>query len=154
MTLLQRLYAEEIKMDTQNCIFCKIVKGELPAIKVYENDKVIAFLDIHPVNPGHTLVVPKEHFENLLDGSDEVLKEIMLTIKKVAWAITRAFNLKGFNIEQNNGAVAGQIVPHLHWHIIPRFSDDGLRHWPGKEYKEGEMEEVGKKISEQIRYGF
>lgn len=137
-------------MNTPSCIFCKIIKGELPAVKVYENDKVVAFLDIHPINPGHTLVVPKEHFENLLDGGEEILKEVMLTIQKVAWAITKAFDLKGFNVEQNNGALAGQVIPHLHWHIIPRFPGDGLRHWPGKEYKEGEMEEIGKKIKEAL----
>lgn len=133
-----------------DCIFCKIIKGEIPAVKVYENDKVVAFLDIHPINPGHTLVVPKEHFENLLDGGDEILKEVMLTIRQVAWAITKAFDLKGFNVEQNNGRVAGQVIPHLHWHIIPRFPDDGLRPWPGKEYKKEEMEEVGRKIRKAI----
>jgi histidine triad (HIT) family protein len=133
-----------------DCIFCKIIRGELPAAKVYENDRVIAFLDIHPVNPGHTLVVPKKHCENLLDADDEILKEIMLTIKRVAWAITSAFNLLGFNVEQNNGRVAGQIVPHLHWHVIPRFPEDGLRHWPGKEYREGEMEEIKEKIRKEL----
>ena len=133
-----------------DCIFSKIIRGELPAAKVYENDKVIAFLDIHPVNPGHTLVVPKKHCENLLDADDEILKEIMLTIKRVAWAITSAFNLLGFNVEQNNGRVAGQIVPHLHWHVIPRFPEDGLRHWPGKEYREGGMEEIKEKIRKEL----
>ncbi len=132
------------------CVFCKIIKGEIPSVKVYENHKVVAFLDINPVNPGHTLVVPKEHFENLLDGGEEILKEIMFTIKKVAWGITKAFDLKGFNVGQNNGAIAGQIVPHLHWHIIPRFENDGLEPWPRKGYKEGEMAEIGEKIRKEI----
>lgn len=134
-----------------DCIFCKIIKGELPSVKVYENDKIVAFLDINPVNPGHTLVVPKEHFENLLDGGEETLKEIMLTIKRVAWGITKAFDLKGFNVGQNNGAVAGQIVPHLHWHVIPRFENDGLHQWSRtRPYKEGEMAEIGEKIKKEI----
>jgi histidine triad (HIT) family protein len=135
------------------CIFCKIIKGELPSVKVYENDKVIAFLDIRPINPGHTLVVPKEHFENLLDGGDEILKEIMLTVKKVAWAIVKAFDLKGFNVAQNNGEIAGQIVPHLHWHIVPRYPGDRLYDmgpWLRKEYKEGEMEEIANKIKKEL----
>ncbi|MFH2136866.1 MAG: HIT family protein [Patescibacteria group bacterium] len=133
-----------------DCVFCKIIKGELPSVKVYENHKTVAFLDINPANPGHTLVVPKEHFENLLDGGEEILKEIMLTIKKVAQGITKALDLKGFNVGQNNGAVAGQVVPHLHWHIIPRFENDGLEPWSRKEYKEGEMEEIGEKIKKEI----
>jgi histidine triad (HIT) family protein len=136
-----------------DCIFCKIIKGEIPSVKVYENHKVVAFLDINPVNPGHTLVVPKEHFENLLDSGEEILKEIMFTIKKVAWGLTKAFDLKGFNVGQNNGAVAGQIVPHLHWHIIPRFENDGLEPWHRKQYKEGEMVEIGEKIKKQINHG-
>jgi histidine triad (HIT) family protein len=133
-----------------DCIFCKIIKGELPSVKVYENDKTVAFLDINPTNHGHILVVPKEHFENLLDGGDEILKEIMLTIRKMAWAVTRALDLKGFNVIQNNGRAAGQIVPHLHWHIIPRFENDGIGHLPRKEYGPGEMEKMGEKIRSEL----
>jgi len=133
-----------------DCVFCKIIKGEIPSAKVYENDKVIAFLDIHPVSQGHTLVVPKEHFENLLDGGEEILKEIMITIKKVAWAIVKTFDLKGFNVGQNNGRVAGQVVPHLHWHIMPRFPNDDLRLWPSGKYKGEEMGEIAKKIRKEL----
>lgn len=134
----------------EDCLFCKIINNQIPATKIYEDDKIIAFLDINPVNPGHALVVPKEHFENFLSISDEIAQELVVVMKKIAKAATEALNLEGFNIEQNNGLVAGQIVPHLHFHIVPRHKDDGLRHWPGKSYQEGEMEEIAKKIKSKI----
>jgi len=130
-----------------DCIFCKIINGEIPADKVFENDKVIAFLDLRPVNLGHTLVVPKKHIENLFEVDEETLKEIIISAQKVAKGIVGALDLKGFNFAQNNGAVAGQIVPHLHWHIIPRREDDGLHPWTRTEqYTEGEKEKIAEKI--------
>lgn len=134
----------------EDCLFCKIIKGDIPATKVYEDDKVVAFLDINPVNPGHTLVVTKKHYEDFLSCEDDVLENLVIAMKKVANAITEALELKGFNIEQNNGSIAGQIIPHLHFHIIPRNENDGLRHWPGNKYKEGEAEEIAEKIREKI----
>jgi histidine triad (HIT) family protein len=134
-----------------DCIFCKIINGELPSSKVFENDKVTAFLDINPVNPGHVLVVPKKHVENLSEVDEENLKEVILAIQKVANGITKALGVNGFNVMQNHGVVAGQIVPHLHWHIMPRKEDDGLRPWaPRLQYKEGEKEQIAKKIRENI----
>jgi histidine triad (HIT) family protein len=129
-----------------DCLFCKIINGEIPAVKVYEDDHVLAFLDIHPVNPGHTLIVPKVHSDGLLDADDEVLKQMIVVTQKVAAAILRGLGYEAFNLEQNNGKIAGQVIPHLHWHIIPRTADDGLTHWPGTEYAEGEAVQIANKI--------
>jgi len=134
-----------------DCLFCKLIKGEIPAAKVYEDDNVLAFLDIHPVNPGHTLIVPKIHSEGFLDADDEVLKQMIVVTKKVATAILRGLGYEAFNLEQNNGKIAGQVIPHLHWHIVPRTASDGLKHWPGKEYGAGESEKVAEKIRVQIK---
>lgn len=133
-----------------DCLFCKIINGELPCRKIYEDERVFAFLDIHPVNPGHTLVVPKEHCENILDASPKVLADIVAAVKKIAPAILRGVGSDGFNLGVNNGVIAGQVVGHLHFHIMPRFKDDGHRLWSGKEYAEGEGEEVAEKIRDKM----
>ena len=129
-----------------DCIFCRIVKGEIPCSKIYENEKVIAFLDIAPVNKGHALVVPKEHYKDLLEVPNEVMGEITKAAKKVAKAAVKAVGADGFNIGQNNGKAAGQVVTHFHLHIIPRFENDGLVPWPQKKYEEGEIDKVAETI--------
>lgn len=140
-----------VQMIIMDCIFCKIINGELPTSRVFENDNVIAFLDINPINLGHTLIVPKKHVESLFEVDEETLKEIMLAIQKVANGITKALGVDGFNVMQNHGVVAGQIIPHLHWHVIPRREDDGLRPWaPRLQYKEGEKEQMVERIKEKI----
>jgi len=130
----------------KDCLFCKIVKGEIPCSKVHEDNEFLAFLDIAPVNPGHTLIVPKMHCKNLLDFPKAEETDLVEFIKKVAGAVMKATKAEGFNLGMNNGRASGQLVDHAHFHIIPRFSDDGFRHWPHSKYKEGEMEEVQKKI--------
>jgi len=131
---------------TEDCIFCKIVRGEIPSSKVYEDENIFAFLDIAPVHKGHTLVIPKEHFETILDIPEEELKELILAVKKIAIAVEKSVGADGFVITMSNKKAAGQVVPHAHFHIIPRFEDDGLKHWPKIEYKEGELEEYKNKI--------
>jgi len=133
-----------------DCIFCKIIKGEIPCAKVYEDKEVIAFLDISPVNPGHTLVVPKEHHETLMDLPEEIACKVMKVVKKVASAVKEAVNADGVNINQSNLKPAGQLVPHVHFHVIPRIAGDGLRLWPQSKYKEGQMEEVRKEIEKKL----
>ena len=118
----------------------------MPCNKIYEDKEFLAFLDIKPINKGHALVVPKIHCKNLLAFPKAEETDLMEFIKKVAKAIVKATNADGFNLGMNNGRAAGQIVEHAHFHIIPRFSDDGFKHWPHSEYKEGEMEEIQKKI--------
>lgn len=133
------------------CVFCKIAKGEISSDKIYEGEKFLAFLDIKPNNPGHALIVPKAHYENLYKMPDEVLSEIAPLIKKLAIAVKNATHADGINIGMNNESPAGQVIPHAHFHVIPRFADDGLCHWQGKPYANKE-EEI--KIAEKIRATF
>ena len=131
-----------------DCLFCQIVSGQIPAQKLYEDDQVVAVLDINPVNPGHTLIIPKQHSVDMLDQADDVLAHMIVVTKKIAQAILDSLDYSAFNLELNNGRIAGQIVPHLHWHIIPRKEDDGLQHWPGKKYKDANEAEL---IADKIR---
>jgi len=137
-------------MDSSNCLFCKIVNKEIPKEFVYENEHVVAFLDIHPVNSGHTLIIPKKHSVNILDTEDEILREIAVTVKKISRAIQDGLGYPAFNVEVNNGEVAGQIIPHAHWHVVPRRADDGLKHWKGGSYAEGEDTSVVHKLQEAL----
>jgi histidine triad (HIT) family protein len=130
----------------EDCLFCKIIKGEVPSSKVYEDENFIAFLDINPVTPGHTLVVPKKHSYNVLDADDGVMDQMGKMLKKVSQAVCRGMGTDDFNLMQNNGQGAGQVVGHLHWHIVPRYPDDGLNLWPGNPYPEGEYKIVAEKI--------
>lgn len=125
-----------------DCIFCKIIKGEIPSAKVYEDDKVLAFLDIKPVNFGHTLLIPKEHHRMMYDTPDEILSYTYLRAKKLMKKIKEALAADYVSV-----SVVGIEVPHFHIHLIPRYLNDGLADfWPTKSYQEGEMEAVAKKI--------
>lgn len=135
----------------EDCIFCKIIKGDIPCEKLYENEHVIAFLDIAPVNKGHALVVPKVHHKDLLDMPEKLFEEVGMVAKKVAKAQISALKADGFNIGQNNGKAAGQDVFHFHMHVIPRFENDGHKPWSHEKYNEGEMAELGKKIVSFIK---
>lgn len=115
---------------SDSCIFCRIVKGDLPSTRVFENDDVLAFLDINPVSSGHTLLIPKAHYETLLDLPAGLGAEMVLVLARIGKAVMAATNADGFNCLQNNFAASGQIVFHTHWHVIPRFKGDGLTHWP------------------------
>jgi len=131
-----------------DCIFCKIIQGEIASYKVYEDDKVLAFLDIQPVNPGHILVVPKEHYENLISTPDELAGRLIIVAKEIAKAMQAALAAPGVNFGINNGTAAGQVVAHTHIHIIPRFKNDTLRLWPNKKYQD---EQIPKRLAEKIR---
>ena len=110
-----------------DCIFCKIVNGEIPAAKVFENEHVLAFLDISQVTKGHTLVIPKVHKENLFELTPEIARNIFEVVPSIANAIKKEFNPAGLNIINNNGELAGQTVFHFHIHLIPRYGKgDGL----------------------------
>jgi histidine triad (HIT) family protein len=129
-----------------NCIFCKIIAGEIPAEKVFEDEHAYAFLDIHPVNKGHTLVVPKTHAENMYDISPENFCTLMETVRKLSPIVKKAVSADGINIGINNGGAAGQIIFHTHVHIIPRYGNDGFRHWHGTPYEEGGIQKTGEII--------
>lgn len=109
-----------------NCVFCALSSGELPSFRIYEDDVVYACLDVNPFAKGHVLVMPKAHSEDLLGTPDDVLKEVVVRVKKVAAHVCKTLGCDGFNILQNNGAAAGQTVRHLHFHIVPRFAGDAL----------------------------
>ncbi|KAJ3211079.1 hypothetical protein HDU67_004787 [Dinochytrium kinnereticum] len=112
-------------MPSKECIFCNIVQRQSPSHIVYEDDKILAFLDIAPLTKGHTLVIPKGHYANLLECPTDLVSYIAEKIPWLARGIMKAVDSSAFNVLQNNGATAGQVVFHLHFHILPRFKDDG-----------------------------
>ncbi len=134
-----------------DCVFCKIISGELPSHKVYEDEHTLAFLDNKPVNHGHCLVIPKDHFENIYTTPDETWARTLLTVRKVAVAIKNACEADGINISMNNEAAAGQVIWHSHIHIIPRFEGDKdrLPLWPQQQLPSDPVE-IAKKISLEL----
>lgn len=134
----------------KDCIFCKIVRGEVPAYKIYEDEEILAFLDINPVHEGHTLVIPKDHFENIYTLPQETLARLTLATQKVAIAVKNGVEASGINIVMNNEHDAGQLVFHAHLHVIPRAQNDGLAHWPQKPYEPGVASAIEKKIKDAL----
>ncbi|CCI87089.1 HIT family protein [Lactobacillus gigeriorum] len=137
-----------------DCLFCKIIRKEVPSYTVFENDDVVAFLDISQANPGHTLLVPKKHLENLFDYSNEDAKRYLQYIPQVAKAIRVAFpEDTAMNILVNNGKAASQMVMHSHIHFVPRFEGDGLQiiaRNNAAEYDEAKYQAVADKIKAQF----
>lgn len=130
-------------------IFTKIIKGEISCAKIYEDEHVFAFLDINPINPGHTLVIPKNPYENIFEIPDEVLEKMIVIAKQIAIKQKEVLNADGINIGMNNGKDAGQEVFHAHIHVIPRYKDDGYKLWHGKAY---ESEEQKIEIQEKLKF--
>ncbi|MEI7497691.1 MAG: HIT domain-containing protein [Candidatus Falkowbacteria bacterium] len=128
-----------------NCIFCKIVAGEIPSAKVYEDDKVLAFLDINPVNYGHALIIPKAHHQMMPDVPDDLLAYCFVKAKELMVKIKTALGADFVSV-----SVAGTEIPHFHIHLIPRYYDDGLHSWPMKKYEEGKINEIVDKIKLKI----
>ena len=134
-----------------DCIFCKIVKGEIPSSKIYEDENVLSFLDISPANKGHALVIPKEHFEKFNDMPEEIAVALMKAANKISKAVEKAVQPDGYSILINNGKAAGQEIGHVHLHIIPKYENDDFKLlWTHKEYKESEMEEYQRKIKKLL----
>jgi len=133
-----------------DCIFCKIIEGAIPSDKIYEDEHTLAFLDIAPVNYGHTLVIPKKHAKNMEEIDEETLCKVISTAKRVGKALKEGLGVDGYNVGMNNDPVAGQVVPHLHFHLMPRTEGDGLQSWPQGKYGDGEAEEVREKIMSKI----
>ena len=133
-----------------NCVFCAIAAGEIPSFKVYEDDLVLAYLDINPFAEGHTLVILKEHSTGILDTSPETLREIIVRVQKVAARLKDTLPCDGFNILQNNGPAAGQTVPHLHFHIVPRLGSDVAADISFANHS-GDMEHL-KALAERLRF--
>ncbi|MFO7871286.1 MAG: HIT family protein [Kiritimatiellia bacterium] len=137
----------------KDCIFCKIVQGAVPASKVYEDENTVAFMDVQPVVKGHVLVVPREHCDPITETPPEVLSKLIAVVRKVARSLTEGLGADGINVSQANGKVAGQVVPHIHFHVIPRFSNDGHSwNWDPKEYDSTEeMDSYADKIRKALQ---
>jgi histidine triad (HIT) family protein len=133
-----------------DCIFCDIVNLKGEAEILFENEMVMAFLDIRPVNYGHTLVVPKKHFNNFLELTPEYLQELSKVTQLLSGAISRVLNADGFNVIINNGAAAGQTVYHFHFHIIPRFNSDFNYRPRFKVYADNSMKEFADLIRDAV----
>ena len=110
-----------------DCIFCKIIKGEVGSNKVYENENVLALLDVNPISTGHTLIIPKKHFNDIFDIDEDYLKEIIVAAKLISKKTKDNLGAVGINLLQSNGSKAGQVIFHFHLHVIPRYQDDKLR---------------------------
>lgn len=137
-------------LGNMGCIFCGIVSGSIPAYTLYEDAHTLAFLDIHPNNPGHTLVIPKAHAANIYNIAPSDLHTLMDTTQKMARAVKQAMEADGINLSMNNDQAAGQIIFHAHMHVIPRFLHDGYKHWPQHSYPPDEAERITEKIKAAI----
>jgi histidine triad (HIT) family protein len=134
----------------EKTIFMKIIDREIPADIIYEDDATLAFLDVAPVAPGHTLVIPKKPFVNVFDIDDESLCAVMRTVRKIAPAVRDAVGAKGVHINSNHGEEAGQVVPHLHFHIIPRHDRSEFEFWPHGSSTETDASSLARKIKEGL----
>lgn len=135
-------------MKDDNCIFCKIAKGEIPSSTLYEDEKVRVILDISPAAKGHALILPKEHYANIYEISDEMAAHVIKTARKMAKKMREELDAEGLNVVQNNGELAGQTVFHYHMHLIPRYQGDKVNvKWETGELSESAREELVKKLS-------
>lgn len=135
-------------MKDNNCIFCKIANGEIPSSTLYEDEMVRVILDISPASKGHALILPKEHYANLYEISDEMASHVIKTAKKMAKKMQEELGAEGLNVLQNNGELAGQTVFHYHMHLIPRYQGDKVNmKWENGELSESSKEELVKKLS-------
>ncbi len=137
---------------TSSCIFCKIVDGRIPCYQVYEDVETLAFLDIHPWSLGHTLIIPKKHFATLDVCPPKTMAAIARAMPKIAQAIMAATETTAFNVLNNNRREAGQLVDHIHFHIVPRVADDRIfSHGPQGEYAENQAEALARAIQAGIK---
>ncbi len=130
----------------ESCIFCKIIARQIPAEIIYEDETVLAFLDIHPTKPGHTLIIPKAHHKMMIDTPENIVADVFVKAKRLMTPLKQSLSADYVAL-----SVVGVDVPHFHVHLIPRGTLDGLADfWLRKKYPEGEMQKVGKKIREKI----
>ena len=135
----------------EDCIFCKIVQKKIPASTIYEDDAVMAFLDIRPLNMGHTLVIPKAHYVDLFDITPDMLTQVHVASKKIAAAVKAATGANGISIIQQNGKAAGQDIFHLHVHVVPRFEGQKLPPFSNlKEVERTKLDAMAQKIKQQL----
>ena len=133
-------------MSENSCVFCQIVEGKIPATKVYEDEKILAFLDIKPVQPGHLLVIPKKHFSCLVETPDELLSYLFIKSKWLMQVLQKALKADFVVL-----SVVGIEVPHFHIHLVPRYLNDGLANWwPTQKYPEGKAEQIVQQIKKYL----
>jgi len=138
-------------MAASDCIFCKMIAGDIPVTKVYEDEDMLAFMDIAPISDGHTLVIPKCHYDKIHECPPEILGKVCSKLGKIAAAVQKAVNADAYNVLCNNGRAAGQAVEHLHFHIVPRNAGDGVfNRWPSYKYPEGKLQDLAAKIRKQF----
>ena len=138
-------------MKKQDCIFCRIISGEIPSTTIYENSKFKVIMDIAPANKGHVLILPKEHYDNIYDIDTATAGELFELAVMTARALQSVLDCDGMNILQNNGTVAGQTVFHFHMHIIPRYEGDTVNiGWKELSYEDGEMEQLREAIRKEM----
>ncbi|NLO08761.1 MAG: HIT family protein [Clostridiales bacterium] len=134
-----------------NCIFCKIIGGDIPSSVIYEDEDFKAIMDISPASRGHVIILSKKHFENLFELEDDVAGKVLIVARRIALAMKEELKCDGINLLQNNGEAAGQSVFHIHFHLIPRYKDDKLHlTWTPGKYEDGEAAELAKKIRDRI----
>lgn len=133
-----------------DCLFCKIINKEIPANIIYEDDNYLSFLDINPNTKGHCLVIPKKHTESFNKLSDKEAGELASKVHYIANKLIKELNIKDYNLGLNNGSIAGQIINHVHWHIIPRYKNDGLKHWKSNKEEVDKLEETFNKLKDKI----
>jgi len=135
-----------------DCVFCKIVAGGIPSQKLFESDKILSIVDINPVAFGHSLVIPKAHHATFTDLPAELAVDLMKAAQEVAAAVVKTTGAEGFNLLMNNGACSGQLIPHAHYHVIPRKADDGVKFkWVTKKYGAGEIEKQAEAIRAALK---
>ncbi len=133
------------------CVFCKIVAGEIPCLALVNDDAALAFLDISPLAEGHVLLIPKAHYRTLEEMPAELAARVLGRLPALAKAVRSATGAEGYNVLQNNGRVAHQFVPHVHFHVIPRSSGDEFHfNWPARQYTKGRMEELAAAIKASL----
>lgn len=134
-----------------DCIFCKIIAGEIPSATVYEDEDFKAIMDIAPAAKGHVIILSKKHFANVFELEDTVAAKVLVVARKIAKAIKEELNCDGINLLQNNGEAAGQTVYHFHMHVIPRYNDDHVNvPWTHEKYKDGEAATIAAAITARI----
>ena len=139
-------------MNDPNCIFCKIVAGAIPCVKVLEDAAALAFLDIDPLARGHVLLIPRQHYVTLDQMPADEAGAMLRHLPALGQAVQAAVQCEGFNVLQNNGRVAHQVVPHVHFHIIPRNRGDAFCfNWPAGAYKSGEIDELAQAIRRLLK---
>jgi len=133
-----------------DCIFCKIIDGSIPSHIVYEDKHVVAFFDILPISPGHTIIVPRKHVSDVEGLSEEEFSAMAKVVKHIGKAVMEGLGVKGYSVFMDNKSAANQHVPHAHFHLVPREEGDGLERWPQSGYSEGEAEECLKRVKENL----